>query len=245
MEYHYLYQIVSLVPDENGVCKIYSGIRKSRKPPEQDKYFGSGNRLKNAVETHGRDKFIKTIVATFTTRKEAFDCETQWLDKLFYKFYGGCWEKFKKFHYNLRLNMDSRDGGSISDETRQRMSENHADFSGEKHGMWGMGHLVSGERSGVFGMGHLYTGVCNNNFKGFSVGINRTTSEVVVFDGNKTMKERGFNSAHVVACIGEKRPHHKNFTFTRTTDENYLRQLLAEDNFFDEQSKTIIQNFLQ
>lgn len=123
MEYHYLYQIVSLVPDENGVCKIYSGVRTSEVEPEIDEYFGTGKWILAAVKKHGRDKFIKTIVATFSTRKEAYDCETQWLEKLFTKFYGSDWTKFNRHHYNLRLNEGCRDGGFCSDETRMKLRE--------------------------------------------------------------------------------------------------------------------------
>lgn len=226
--YHYLYQIVSMVPDENGVCKVYSGIHSDELPPEQDDYFGSGIWISRAVEKYGRDKFVKTIVAQFDTREEAYACETQWLEKLFYKLYDGCWEKFNRHHYNLRLNEGSRDGGSFSDETRKRMSVSRTGkFSGENSPRYGT------------------TGEGSPKFKGIVVGTCLRDGKQIVFSGNKSIKDRSFNTGHIASCLNGNRPHHKNFTFIRTTDEEFLLQLLEEDNFHDEQSKQIIQNYLQ
>jgi hypothetical protein len=91
----------------------------------------------------------------------------------------------------------------------------------------------------------LMTGELHPNFQGISVGTNRTTGQIIVFDGKKSMKDRAFFSHHVSACISGTRPHHKNFTFIRTTDEEFLLQLLEEDNFHDEQSRQILQNYLE
>lgn len=238
MEYHYLYQIVSLVPDENGVCKIYSGVRSSEVEPEIDEYFGSGEWITRAVKKHGRDKFIKTIVAKFDTRLEADICETEWLDKLFYTFYGGCWEKFNRHHYNLKLNVRGREGYATSDITRQKQSEKNSGVENPNYGKFGELHPAHG-------MGHLIAGAKHPQFKGLTIGSNMTTGQTIVFDCNSSIKERGFKDSNISNCVRGSRKSHKNFTFTRSTDENYLRQLLTEDNFFDEQSKTIIQNFLQ
>lgn len=273
MEYHYLYQIVSLVPDENGVCKIYSGVRTSEVEPEIDEYFGSGRRLKAAVKKHGRDKFIKTIVARFDTREEAYNCETQWLNKLFTKFYGSSWEKFNRHHYNLRLNENSQDSASYSDASREKMSNaKRGKYDGENNPMYGVRHSdetrqkqSAAKRGKYVGASHPkygkklsaetivkisenhadVTGGENGNFKGFSIGFNKTTGGAIVFDGRKSMSDRKFSPSQISSCISGHAKSHKNFTFTRSTDENYLRQLLEQDNFFDEQSKTIIQIFLQ
>lgn len=86
----------------------------------------------------------------------------------------------------------------------------------------------------------------NPMFKGITVGTNRTTGRTVVFDGEKTMKDRGFSQSCISRCISGhlNTTHHRNFTFIRTTDEDYLRQLLAADNFHDGESKLILQQFL-
>lgn len=251
--YHYLYQIVSMVPDENGVCKVYSGIHSDELPPEQDDYFGSGTWITSAVEKYGRDKFIKTIVATFPTREEAYACETQWLEKLFYKFYGSSWEKFNRHHYNLRLNEGSRDGGSChsdisiqkmreiklgkthTDETKQRMSETR---TGKKH-------AEKTRKKIAETLTGMTLGIRSPNFVGFVIGVNKLSAKMIVFDGETSIQNRGFNSGCVSSCITGRRKSHKNFTFIRTTDEEFLTQLLAEDNFHDEQSKQILQNYLE
>lgn len=256
MEYHYLYQIVSLVPDENGVCKIYSGVRSSEVEPEIDEYFGSGIWITRAVEKNGRDKFIKTIVARFDTREAAYDCETQWLNKLFTKVYGSDWTKFNRHHYNLRLNEGSNDGGSFSVKTLQKMSDAKSGvYDGVLNPMYGRTHTdearqkqrdaAKGKTEGVLNPMYGRGGASCPGFKGISVGTNITTGKTIVFDGKKSVSARGFNHARIGQCVLGKSPHHKNFTFIRTTDPDYLRQLLAEDNFHDEQSKQVIQNFLQ
>lgn len=93
---HYVYQIISLTPNEEGVLRVYSGLRSCECEPEDDEYMGSGVAIKSAIEKYGRDKFMKLIVAKFDTREEAHACETNFLDKLF-KFYGSDWKKFNKF----------------------------------------------------------------------------------------------------------------------------------------------------
>lgn len=111
--------------------------------------------------------------------------------------------------------------------------------------MNGNTHLLNKAECGCGTAGMTRTrGKLHQRFRGLAVGTNRTTGQIIVFDGKTSMEARGFNQSAISRCIlrGE---HHKNFTFTRTTDEDYLRQLLAEDNFHDEQSKTAIQNFIQ
>ena len=38
---HYVYQIISLIPNEEVVCRIYSGLRSCECEPEEDDYMGS------------------------------------------------------------------------------------------------------------------------------------------------------------------------------------------------------------
>lgn len=91
---------------------------------------------------------------------------------------------------------------------------------------------------------HGRTGENCQNFKGITVGTNRTTGKTIAFDGEKSINGRGFDTGNISACINGRKKSHKNFTFTRTTDEDYLRQLLAADNFHDEESKLILKQFL-
>ena len=275
---HYVYQIISLSPNEEGVCRIYSGLRSCEGLPEEDtEYMGSGMAIRGAIEKYGRDKFMKLIIAKFNTREEAHECETKWLEKQF-RMHGNDWTKFRKFHYNLRLNEGSYDAGSMSPETREKMS---AANSGENNPMFGkkfsnehkrkmsearigkqpsdetrkkMSAARSGENHHFFGkqfsdehkkkIGEAQNGEKNNNFKGLVIGTNKD-NQTIVFCGKKDMKARGFNPSHISQVILGKLPHHKGFTFTRSTDPIYLQQLLDTAEFVDEESKQIIQQFLQ
>lgn len=119
---HYVYQIISLTPDGNGVLKIYSGLRSCECNPEEDtEYLGSGTAITRAIEKYGREKFMKIIIGKFSTREEAHDCETAWLLKQF-NFHGRHWKKFKTFNYNLRLNENDNHGNFHSPETKSKLS---------------------------------------------------------------------------------------------------------------------------
>jgi hypothetical protein len=102
---------------------------------------------------------------------------------------------------------------------------------------------LSADRTGEKNPAHGRTGEKHPVFKGLSVGTNRTSGKTIVFDGKNSMKARGFNQSSISKCILHGKEH-QNFTFIRTTDEDYLRQLLAADNFHDEESKLILQQFL-
>lgn len=121
MKNHYLYQIICLIPNENVVLKIYSGVRSCKKSPTDDEYFGSGHYLKNAIKKHGKENFVKMIIATFSTREEAYAAETAWLEKKF-DFAGRDWKVFNSMFYNLRMNNASNDTGSMSEDTILKMS---------------------------------------------------------------------------------------------------------------------------
>lgn len=123
MKNHYLYQIICLIPNENGVLKIYSGVRSCKKLPQDDEYFGSGHYLKSAIKKHGKENFVKTIIGTFPTREEAYAAETAWLEKKF-DFAGRDWKTFNSMFYNLRMNEAfHNDGGSVSEITKEKMSQ--------------------------------------------------------------------------------------------------------------------------
>ena len=119
---------------------------------------------------------------------------------------------------------DNRGTVSFSESTRQKMSEATA---GEKNPMYGL----TGEKSPTF--------------KGFTIGTYLENGKTIIFDGERSMKARGFSPGNISYVISGKRPHHKNFTFIRTKDPDVLQSLLDQDNFVDEESKNIILNFLQ
>ena len=250
--HHYVYQIISLSPNEEGVCRIYSGLRSCDCEPEEDDYMGSGIAIKNAIEKYGKDKFMKLIIAKFDNREAAHECETQWLEKQF-KFHGSDWTKFNKFHYNLRLNEGFNDGFACSPETRAKISEANIGKQVSSETKKKMSEAQSGKNHPNFGkqlsedtkkkLSESRIGEKNHKFKGFVIGTNET-NQIIAFCGHADMKWRDFNSSHISAVINGRRPHHKGFTFTRSDDPIFLQQLLNEDNFVDEESKQIIQQFL-
>lgn len=247
---HYVYQIISMTPNEEGVCRIYSGLRSCECEPEEDtEYMGSGIAIRGAIEKYGRDKFMKLIIGKFSTREEAHECETKWLEKQF-KFHGSDWSKFRKFHYNLRMNEGSHDTGSMSPETRAKMSEAHFGKTLSEEHKQKLSAVHSGENNPMFGKTfsdetkNKFSGENNGKFKGLTIGTNKH-NQTIVFSGEKSMKAREFHSSTISAVILGKKPHHKNFTFTRSTDPIYLQQLLDTAEFVDEESKQIIQQFLQ
>lgn len=109
--------------------------------------------------------------------------------------------------------------------------------------MEGNTHLLNRADYGAGNTG--LTGDKNHRFQGLTIGTNRTTGTIIVFAGKKSMTDREFDHSTVYACINGRSKSYKNFTFIRTTDEEFLLQLLAEDNFHDEQSREILQNYLE
>lgn len=106
-------------------------------------------------------------------------------------------------------------GCKASDETRRKLSE--ANFG------------KTGEQSATF--------------KGLSIGKNQN-NQIIVFCGKKDMSSRGFFPGNISDVINGNRPHHKKFTFTRSTDPIYLQQLLDTAEFFDDVSRSRIEEFL-
>lgn len=249
-KHNYVYTIVRQTPDENGVRKGYIGVHCTDNL--EDGYFGSGVYLTRAVKKYGREDFVKTIVADFESEEEAVEYETELLHRM-HRLSGG-WELFRKRFYNLKLN-EPRGKVSISDESRKKMSESR---TGEKNGFYGKTHSLDakkkiGEASASRThsdevkqkIGKAVAGENNPRFKGLTVGTSLEHGGTIIFTGAKSMEASGFSSSHINSVILRKRPHHKNFTFTRTKDPEILQSLLDQNNFIDEESKIIIEDFLR
>lgn len=245
--HNYVYTIVRQTPDENGVRKGYIGVHCT--DDLDDGYFGSGHYLKRAVKKYGREDFVKTIVADFETEDEAVAYETELLHRM-HRLSGG-WELFSERFYNLRMN-DNRGKVSLSESTRQKLSEAATGKIISKESRKKISEAQSGDKNHMFGK----TGEKHQNFgktgeqrgkafKGFAIGTSLENCKNIVFDGEKSMKMRGFRSSNISNAISGKYRHYKNFTFIRTKDPNLLKDLLDQNNFIDEESKTIIENFLK
>jgi hypothetical protein len=68
--FYYLYEIRNTVND-----KIYIGVHQTK--DINDGYMGSGTVINKAYEKYGKDKFIKTILEYFDTRKDMIDREKE------------------------------------------------------------------------------------------------------------------------------------------------------------------------
>ncbi len=106
-QYNYFYKIINLI-DGN----FYYGIHSTNNL--DDGYLGSGKYLKAAIKKHGKENFIKEIIADYPTRKEASDHEkrvvTQELIEL-------------EECYNLKTGGDNECVFKYSDASRRKMSE--------------------------------------------------------------------------------------------------------------------------
>jgi hypothetical protein len=74
---HYVYKIINL---KNN--KEYIGVR-SHPNPKEDTYMGSSRILENLYKLEGKKNFIKEILKTFSSRKEAEDYESSLLTESF------------------------------------------------------------------------------------------------------------------------------------------------------------------
>jgi len=73
-KFHYVYRIEKIDTHE-----FYIGLRSTNDNPEDDPYLGSGIRIENSVKKHGREKFRKTILGTYNTRREASLAEAEFI----------------------------------------------------------------------------------------------------------------------------------------------------------------------
>lgn len=118
-------------------------------------------------------------------------------------------------------------GTRISDEAKKKISEAN---SGENNAM-----------SGEFGSNHP-------KFKGIWVGIRNRDSAVVAFNGRTDIKNRGYNqggiSTSARGVYNGNKNNYKKFTWYQTTDKEYLRTLINQNNFVDDESKSVLINFI-
>lgn len=68
-KYHYFYRIINLIDG-----KFYYGIHSTDNL--DDKYMGSGRRLKEAMHMYGKENFKKEIIKFFDTREKASEYES-------------------------------------------------------------------------------------------------------------------------------------------------------------------------
>lgn len=124
--YGFIYITTNLI---NG--KKYIGKRVIGDNSTWESYLGSGIMLSKAIEKYGKENFSRDVVAITDN-----DEELCFLEKEFIKSHNAV---ESKNYYNLAYGGKggtTRKGAKNSEETRRKIKENHADFSGEKHPRW-------------------------------------------------------------------------------------------------------------
>ena len=176
--YHLIYMIVNKINN-----KIYIGKHLTKNP--YDDYMGSGKSLKAAIKKYGSKNFEKSILHCFDSEDEAYLKESEIVDENFVKrqdtYNMKCGGKgFKSCELKGKFKGENNPffNKKHSEETRLRMSLNHADFSGEKHPQYGKkrsnktkqliskNHAdVSGKNNPFYGKGYMIAGKNNPRAK--------------------------------------------------------------------------------
>ena len=168
--YHLIYKIVNKINN-----KIYIGKHSTKNP--YDNYMGSGKAINAAINKYGSENFEKSILHCFDSEDKAYLKESEIVTAEFVK---------REDTYNLIVGGEGLSTGENnpffnkkhSEETRLRMSLNHADFSGEKHPQYGKNRSnktkqlisknhadVSGKNNPFYGKGYMIAGKNNPRAK--------------------------------------------------------------------------------
>lgn len=117
---------------------IYIGItyQEPQKRWQNGKGYKNNQYFTNAIGKYGWANFMHEILYTDLTKEEAEQKEIELI--AYHK------SDIREFGYNIDHGGNSY--GKHSDETKQKMSENHADFSGVNHPMYGKSMLEETKR---------------------------------------------------------------------------------------------------
>ena len=115
--YGYIYIFVNKI---NG--KMYVGQHKYDKPEKDPGYLTGGPIILKAIEKYGLENFHWDLIDFADTLEELDRKEKEWIAE-----YDLC---HSNQGYNCR---EGGRGGEISEESKQKMKDNHADFTGENH----------------------------------------------------------------------------------------------------------------
>lgn len=119
-----IYKTTNLI---NG--KIYIGQQSYVK---NKYYLGSGNIVKRAIKKYGKNNFKKEVIEYCKNQDELNDREIYWINAFD--------STNKEIGYNITLGGGGALGVKASKETKDKISKNHADVSGNKNPMFGKTH---------------------------------------------------------------------------------------------------------
>lgn len=194
MTYYYIYKITCTA----GSFKdhYYIGQRKCYCLPEEDPYKGSGRQIKDYYKKYPHD-YKKEIICLCKDEDDLNQKEA---------FYIG--DKYETDPKCLNLRAGGNQAG-MSEETRKKMSDNHADIIGEKNPFYGKHHSEESRRK----MSE------NNAMK--RPDIRKKLSEALT---GRTLSEetRKKISEHHADFAGEKHPfygkHHSEETYKKMSE---------------------------
>lgn len=140
MKYFYMYKIIN---NHNG--KFYIGVRSSKKKPEDDKYMGSGKRLKDAYKCYGKNSFSKIVMEIFENSIDMFAKEAEIVNEEFVNdpmTYNMCLGGFGGDHWSYLENREDQinkrretkkksDTALTVEQRKQKYSRTH--WIGRKH----------------------------------------------------------------------------------------------------------------
>jgi len=238
----YIYKITNTI---NG--KVYIGQTQKDDPS----YFGSGKIIRCAVKKYGCDNFIKEVIEECSSKEELDEREIYWIE-----FYdstnrnvgynitkgGGGGDTFTNnpdkeiIRNKFKENSGNRKGVSLSEETRQRISEGRKGKNTGKRPKE-VGEKISAKMKGkVFSEDHkkhlsdkrklrIITDETRAKASKTSKGkINIKQYELTDPDGNKYITENGLtcfceehdlSAPNILKVINGSRPNHKGWTAKR------------------------------
>ena len=200
-----VYKITCLINN-----KLYIGFTKNTPENRLKQHFSNStkknkNKLARAILKYGRINFITETIFTSLNKEEALNKEIYYI----------------KFFDTLKNGYNCNEGGTdgnnriVTDETKKLISENHADFSGDKNPFFNKQHseetkLKIAARDYIKGKNHHFYGKPTKS--SFKEGKNHPKSQQIVVNGvefgsltlaakamnisRQTLKKRYINDVH-------------------------------------------------
>lgn len=107
-KFSYIYKITNQVTSE-----YYIGLRSCDCEPNEDVYYGSGDRIKACIKKYGKTIFEKTILKIFETREAASKYEQEVVNEELIK---------NKLCLNIRVGGEYLDGTNCTEEIKKKIS---------------------------------------------------------------------------------------------------------------------------
>ena len=139
----------------------------------KDRYFGSGVNYKKAEKLFGKENFEKGLLEYCKSNEELKKKEREWVQ--FFKVKGPIYNIIDGGGNGIGFWQDKK----FSEEHKNNLKINHADFSGENHPMFGKHHTEeSNQKNREHNLGkHIGENSPNFGKPGWSKGLTKDTDE--------------------------------------------------------------------